>query len=455
MKIIFYSTNSNEFNPQTFKISATPSNETFFENFVKRHPEHKFICVSQAPSMFMPEKSTVSANQSLNALEFADKLLELNPDVAVPLSFWTAPFDWLSINDCLVAEKLEQNGVKTFCHPLETNLICFDKRRTYQKLIAEGFCVPKSVFIDHDLYFCAGNQKEVLRNVYKDSVKSQIAKLKFPLVIKDAFGLSSYGTTVVHNYGDAICYLDSKRNNSNRIAQEYIEGEQFGVELYGIPGDYEIFPPFSFSLNRYGITSPKQSAKFGPRKLDKTLKKTILKLANSLNFCGAAQIDLIYSQNKWHIIEINPRLSGMTLSYCALFEKSVFDFIFDLCVSKYLKKSEENFREKKIRDNAAEKNALRSCANSKSVLQKKILSVKLPILSEKTTQNLLKNKNIAIFNQTNNEEAKQEREKGFCECIIAGKTNGEIKNVLKKLEPLFPCEQDSALFAQSYQLIQN
>lgn len=463
MRIIFYSTNSNDFNPQTFKINTLPSNEHFFKIFIKKHPEHKFICVSQLPLMFMPEKSTIVLDKTLNAFEFADKISELKPDIAIPLSFWVSPFDWLSVNDCLAAEKLEQNGIKTFCHPLETNLICFDKRKTHQKLLSEGFFVPKTVFTEHDLYFCAGSHKEVLHNVYKDSIKSQLTKLKLPLIIKDVSGLSSYGMTVVHSYGEVICYLNSKRNNSNRIVQEYIEGQQFGIELYGIPGNYTIFPPFRFSLNQYGITSPKQSAKYGPYKIDEYLKNMILKLANSLNFCGAAQIDLVYSQNKWYIIEINPRLSGMTFTYCSLFKKSVFDFIFDFCIEKYLKKSKENNLQKKIFDDISDNfdviSDKKNCSyddnniNSELIFQKKILNIKLPILSEESMKNLLKIKNIIFLNQTNNTEAKQEREKGFCECIIEGKNDEEIKAVLQKLNTLFPL--DSALFAQGYNLIQN
>ena len=35
-------------------------------------------------------------------------------------------------------------------------------------------------------------------------------------------------------------------------------------ELFETPGDYIIIPPYAFTTNQYGITSPKQSSKFGP-----------------------------------------------------------------------------------------------------------------------------------------------------------------------------------------------
>ena len=184
MKIVFYSTNSNTFNPQTFLYETLPSNQYFFDKFIKKHPDDEFICVSQLPAMFMPEKSVKILSDKLNALEFADYILTLNVDIAIAMTFWVSPFDWLSINDCLVAQKLEMNGVKTICHPLDTNLICFDKWKTHQFLLQYGFQVPDTIFVDHDLYFCAGSHKEVIHNVYKDSIKNQLAQLSLPLIIK-------------------------------------------------------------------------------------------------------------------------------------------------------------------------------------------------------------------------------------------------------------------------------
>ena len=42
------------------------------------------------------------------------------------------------------------------------------------------------------------------------------------------------------------------------------------------------------------------------------------RLWKTFGFSGSIQVDLVFAENKWHIIEINPRLSGMTLTYSAL-----------------------------------------------------------------------------------------------------------------------------------------
>lgn len=340
MRIVFYSSNSNVFDDKTFIISVMPQNAKNFSDFTASHPEHEFFCITQKPAMFMPEQEASLTNviylsQAADTNLFSDEIIKLKPDLAIAMTFWVEPYDWLTVSDSLVAQKLNEKGINTICHSVECGLICFDKWRTHNELKRLGFNVPAAVFCDHDLYFCAGSNKEVLQNVYKQSVLNQITSLKLPLIIKDTTGLSSYGMTVAHTYGEVTGYLNSKRNNSNRIIQEFISGRQFGLEIYGVPGSYTVLPPFEFTVNQYGITSPKQSAKYGPGELSEELKKMMLELAQGLGLCGVTQIDLILDdKGRWHIIEINPRLSGMTFTYAAACGLSVFEMIYRSCVQK-------------------------------------------------------------------------------------------------------------------------
>ena len=410
MRIVFYSTNSNVFDEETFKITVMPSNESTFESFCAAHPEHEFFCVSQKPAMFMPENA-VCLPQNADLDEVVSAICELKPDLAIAMTFWIEPYDWLPVNDALVAEKLEACGLHAVCHSVECALNCFDKWRTHNMLARSGFKVPNAVFVDHDLYFCAGSNREVLRNVYKDSVMTQIKKMKLPLIIKDTTGLSSYGMTVVHTYGEAIGYLNSKRNNSNRLIEEFIEGQQYGLEIYGTPGNYTVLPPFTFSVNQYGITSPKQSVKYGPCPLPDELRDMMLKLAEGLGLCGAAQVDLILDdKGQWHIIEVNPRLSGMTYTYAAACGISVFEMIYRSCVEKRPLPQPAAF----------------------------VMSLKLPLMTENQMSEILKLEGVRLLNQTNDLAAKQEREKGFCECIIAAPEKSVLQKAVTHFENLFP-----------------
>ena len=415
MRIVFYSTNSNIFNEETFKIKVMPSNTQAFTDFCALHPENDFFCVTQKPGMFLPEISDSQIHYlplETDTDSFAEYILTLQPDIAIAMTFWIEPYDWLPVSDALVAKKLNACGVRTICHSVQTGLLCFDKWRFHNEMARLGFDVPAAVFCDHDLYFCAGSNKEVIRNVYKESVLAQIRDLKLPVIIKDTTGLSSFGMTVANTYGEVAGYLNSKRNNSNRLIEEFIRGRQFGLEIYGVPGAYTVLPPFEFSVNQYGITSPKQSVKYGPCPLPDVLRDMMLSLAEGLGLCGAAQVDLILDdKGLWHIIEVNPRLSGMTFTYAAACGLSVFEMMYNTVIEPVEITAE---------------------------LKKFVISLKLPLMSESQMKELLSLPGVKILNQTNDLAAKQEREKGFCECILAAQEKEILQKAVARFEKLFP-----------------
>ncbi len=416
MRIVFYSSNSNVFNDKTFLITVMPGHAQTFTQFCSAHPEHDFFCLTQKPAMFLPQENAGLENviylpQPTDTDSFVNEVAGLKPDLAIAMTFWIEPYDWLTVSDALIAQKLESLGIKTLCNSLECGLICFDKWRTHNELARLGFDVAPAVFCDHDLYFCAGSNKEVLRNVYKESLLAQVQKLKLPLIIKDTTGLSSYGMTVANTYGEVAGYLNSKRNNSNRLIEEFITGRQFGLEIYGVPGAYQILPPFEFTVNQYGITSPKLSFKYGPCPLPEDLKKMMLELAEKMKFKGVAQVDLILDEsNAWHIIEINPRLSGMSYTYASACGLSVFEMIYRACITKEALPQPLPF----------------------------VMSLKLPLMSQNQMKEILELDGVTLLNQTNDLAAKQEREKGFCECIICCKEKSVLQNTVSRLKEQFP-----------------
>ena len=219
---------------------------------------------------------------------------------------------------------------------------------------------------------------------------------------------------VVNSYEKVISFLSSKRNNSDRIIEEYIEGLQFGTEIHGSKGKYIVHNPYLFSVNKYGITSPKQSVKIGPifekKYKIKKLKQILKNLAKELNLSGIAQVDLVFSDNKWYIIEINTRISGMTPMYAIAQNTTIHSILTEIALNK-LKKQKLNYT----------------------------INFKLPILTE-TQMQLIKNEPfIKYINQIHNLNAKQEREQGYCEIILGGtKTKKELVTCLNNFFEKYP-----------------
>lgn len=396
MNIVFYSSNSNYFNEKDCIFTTIPSWQSLWNEFCNNHKEHNFYTVTQKPAFFMPENSIFI--ESHKTSDFVDTIKNLNPDLVIALTFWVTPFDWLPVKDAIIAEELRECGIKTICHSKETAMICFDKYRTMNFFKQYNFNYAPGLFIDHDLFFCAGNQKEVEENVYKECVYSQLKRMEYPLIIKDTIGLSSYGMTVIHSYNEAYGYLNSKKNNSNRLIEQFIPGEQFGTEIYGSKGNYIIMPPLRFSVNQYGITSPKLSQKSGPvletkYKLDE-LYKELDKLTKNLDLNGFAQVDLVFHNDKWYIIEINPRLSGMTTTYCAAMNMNFYEYVYS---------------------------AINGTLNSSKM--EAVINKKIPISDISELEKLFENENVRFISQINNLAAKQERETGYCEIISVGEKN--------------------------------
>ena len=59
-------------------------------------------------------------------------------------------------------------------------------------------------------------------------------------------------------------------------------------------------------------------------------------------------------------------------------------------------------------------------------------------MSESQMKELLSLPGVKILNQTNDLAAKQEREKGFCECILAAQEKEILQKAVARFEKLFP-----------------
>ena len=412
MKILFYNSNTNNTDVANFCYSFFPSAKTDFENLAEKYPEHEFFVVAQKPGVFLLDLENgelVSKAEKVqyhlleketSPKDFANFIQKLEPDLAISTSYWLSPFDWLSLQDSLIAEYLSENNVNVLCNSLENQEMCFNKWETQLALEAKGFTVPKSIYLSHDLFWAERSNKSIIHNPYKELIFSKLKKMTFPVVIKSLTGFSSYGMDVAKTFSEALHFLTQKSGNEDKIIQEYKDGLHFGLEIYGSKDCFEIKPPFKFSLNKYGITSPKQSTKIGPFNWEdpeyqekfklSTLKNDMERIWKTFGFSGSIQVDLVFSEEKWYIIEINPRLSGMTFTYAALENCSPQELLLKAVLPKAEKPKPtlENLRTSKI-----------------------------PVQTKENFEILSQNSSIKRIFQIDNKVAKQKRDEGFCEIV--------------------------------------
>ena len=421
MRIVFYNTNSNIFHGESIDVRSLPSRKSAWEGLCERYPQHEFCIVTQPPGTFLVDMAGGElADQSLccklaqgeGAEDIAEEILALKPDLAIAASFWAPPYDWFPLKDAMIAELLRKRGVQAVCHSAETAFCCFDKAKTHSLLERLGYPMPKSLLVDHELFHCERRVKDVKANVYKEYILSELQKLRYPVVIKDTLGLSSYSMEVAVSFRQAVAYLSSGRTSGDRLVEEYLDGGQFGTEIYGKNGSYAVMPPCAFSVNRYGITSPKQSVKIGPVTRISDMQEMLRRLAADLQLEGCAQVDMVFCQGRWHIIEINPRLSGMTESYAASLGVSVQELLLQTALGKLPDESR--------------------------LLP--VMNFKLPIISEGQMAELYALPFVCAVNQIHNRAAKQEREKGYAELILRAPAREmeSLSEVFEELARRFP-----------------
>ena len=428
MKVVIYSTNPSPHNPETFLIGSNPSWLSQWNETAKKHNELDIFIVAALPGLFLFDANDnkdfctapqVSKSSDINSCtppnlhivllesslpeHAAEKIALLAPDIVVAASSWTLSYDWLPLNDSVTANLLGKRGIKTICNSSRLSMNCFNKACTHNMLEKHGFLMPEYIYVNHEMYKTDLKKASATFNAYREYVLSRLSEMSFPVVIKPVAGVSSLGLRIADTFPAAKAFLDSRKNGCDHIVEEYLPGIQMGLEIHGSPynrsikNKYTVFPPMEFSLNSYGITNPRQSMKKGPVSQEKyplpELYAEMERLAEILQFSGTLQIDLVYSHEKWYILELNSRLSGMTSTYAAAFRTTVPEMILQdagLIDGEY-------------------KN------------MKKVVSIKIPVKSLENIKELEKetaeNKKIKSTIYFYDSEAEQEREKGYFEMI--------------------------------------
>ena len=154
------------------------------------------------------------------------------------------------------------------------------------------------------------------------------------------------------------------------------------------------------------------------------LNKILKKIAESLDFEGITQVDLVFAQKKWFVIEINPRLSGMTASYAAMQNMTIFERILKTAGIQNKNEQKENF----------------------------VLNIKFPLLTEEEMTKLSKKSFVKQVYQTENLAAKQEREKGYCEVILTSPAKENLSHNIKELAEVLPQKTEKVFFETALEL---
>ncbi|HCC35302.1 MAG TPA: carbamoyl phosphate synthase [Ruminococcaceae bacterium] len=183
-------------------------------------------------------------------------------------------------------DKLKDHGVTFFGPNAEVSQKCLDKWLLSKELERLGFPFVKSY---------------IELNEFKKALAA--GELEFPVFIKPRFGSGSLNTFVAENMREVEFYYEKYKDT---IVQEYLVGDEFGVDVYRdiLSGEtVSIFLKKKFSM-RAGETDKAVSVKT-PR-----LFEIVEEFAYKFGITGVADMDILYSCGEYYIFDVNPRFGG-------------------------------------------------------------------------------------------------------------------------------------------------
>lgn len=246
--------------------------------------------------------------EDIDVHELAKKIMDWGADVVISISL---P-DNNAHRDSYLKELLERYDIPVIMHPVKTTTLLSNKWETNQWLKRNGYQVPKSVLIYGDLL-----SKRTINYVsYIDYVISQIEDLKGPYFVKPLWDSMSTGVRKFNDINEIKTFLNETRIEYDFVIEEEIKGSLFGMELVGYNGNHFPRPLVKKCTDITDSLVPFDHVRFGPYPINEEekryLEKNFIEICKKLKMCGSVEFEFIGNDTGFYIIEINPRVSGMT-----------------------------------------------------------------------------------------------------------------------------------------------
>lgn len=253
--------------------------EYFVKAFHKNNAKvYTADCSELAPSLYVSDGYFIVPRiDSDNYIEYIIKVCKQN-NISAVLSLIDPELTLLSKNE----KKLRDNDIIPLISSQQAIEICFDKSLFYD------FCVEQ-------------NLPTVKTFKYTEKIVSKLEK--YPYFAKPSCGSASLNMVKIEKKSD----FNHIKNNSDYIIQEYIEGVEYGVDVYIDLLSGEIIDMFI-----------KEKVKMRAGETDKSIsvnipeiESLVIKLVSSLDFKGPIDIDIFKTKDGEYLLsEVNPRFGG-------------------------------------------------------------------------------------------------------------------------------------------------
>lgn len=247
--------------------------------------EGKIVCTDMskfAPALYEGDEFYITPH--INERNYISEVLDIckKEKITAALSLVDPELKVLAENKHI----FDQNNIKLLQSPLSVIETSFDKYEFYSTLTEIGFQSQRSY---------------VSLNSILNDLES--GDLEFPLFAKPNRGSASLNINKVIDKDELEVLFD---NYNDLIVQEFIDGKEYGVDVYIDFITREVISIFIKEKIRMkaGETDKSISIK------DEKLAQLIQQFVEEMGYVGQIDIDVFVKDNEYYISEVNPRFGG-------------------------------------------------------------------------------------------------------------------------------------------------
>ncbi len=135
---------------------------------------------------------------------------------------------------------------------------------------------------------------------------------KPPFIAKPSVGSGSQGVVLINDQQQFNSFLEETCNGEGWVIQSYLTGRQYSIEVVGYPGNYkayevtELFMDMEYDCKR--VFAPSGL----PENAVKEFENIGINLARGLGLKGIMDVEAIYENGTFYILEIDARMPSQT-----------------------------------------------------------------------------------------------------------------------------------------------
>ena len=134
----------------------------------------------------------------------------------------------------------------------------------------------------------------------------------FPVLAKPVRGSGSKGVRVFADRDSMVGWFSHEFPPSDWILEEYLEGSQHSLEVVGRPGNYRLLQVTDLYVDQkfdcMRVIAPSNL----PLNLVAEFERLTLRIAEALNLHGIMDVEAIYCQGEFKVLEMDARLPSQT-----------------------------------------------------------------------------------------------------------------------------------------------